>query len=102
MAEKKHESSGFTVTDKRLFTSDGDLRVESPETEAPQPAPLVEPAASTANADVSPINAGDANALHDMPPARTAGAREAPPEPPARGLSPQHSLRTPHVLRGSY
>jgi TPR repeat protein len=77
MAEKKHESSGFTVTDKRLFTSDGDLRVESPETEAPQPAPLVEPAASTANADVSPINAGDANALHDMPPPPTAAEQDA-------------------------
>jgi len=28
MAEKKHEQSGFTVTDRRLFTSDGELRAE--------------------------------------------------------------------------
>jgi hypothetical protein len=31
MAEKKHEQSGFTVTDRRLFNSDGELRSESPE-----------------------------------------------------------------------
>jgi len=31
MADKKHEQSGFTVTDRRLFTSDGDLRSDAPE-----------------------------------------------------------------------
>jgi hypothetical protein len=31
MAEKKHEQSSFTVTDRRLFTSDGDLRSETRE-----------------------------------------------------------------------
>ena len=31
MAEKKHEQSGFTVTDRRLFTSDGELRSDTPE-----------------------------------------------------------------------
>jgi hypothetical protein len=28
MAEKKHEQSGFKVTDRRLFTSEGELRAE--------------------------------------------------------------------------
>jgi hypothetical protein len=28
MAEKRHEQSGFKVTDRRLFTSDGELRAE--------------------------------------------------------------------------
>ncbi len=28
MAEKKHEQSGFTVTDRRLFTADGELRAD--------------------------------------------------------------------------
>lgn len=78
MAEKKHESSGFTVTDRRLFTSDGDLRTEGAEpAETPTPAPPAEPAASTANADVSPIDAGDANALRDMPPPPTAAEQDA-------------------------
>src|SRR4051812_4415354 len=38
MADKKNESS-FTVTDRRLFTPDGELRSEAPEeVEAPKPA----------------------------------------------------------------
>jgi hypothetical protein len=36
MAEKKHEQSGFTVTDRRLFTSDGELRSDAPESAAEQ------------------------------------------------------------------
>ncbi len=31
MAEKKREQSSFTVTDRRLFTSEGELRSEAPE-----------------------------------------------------------------------
>jgi hypothetical protein len=31
MAEKKQEQSGFTVTDRRLFTPDGELRSDAPE-----------------------------------------------------------------------
>jgi len=39
MAEKKHEQSGFKVTDRRLFTSDGELRTEvTEEVEAPKAA----------------------------------------------------------------
>jgi Domain of unknown function (DUF1844) len=43
MAEKKHEQTGFTVTDRRLFTADGELRsdvaeeIESPKEAAPAP-----------------------------------------------------------------
>jgi Domain of unknown function (DUF1844) len=47
MAEKKGES--FTVTDRRLFTADGELREEAPEEQevpvASKPAPVSEPAA---------------------------------------------------------
>ena len=40
MAEKKHEQSSFTVTDRRLFNSDGELRSEAvEESEAPKAAP---------------------------------------------------------------
>ena len=34
MAEKKNEQSSFTVTDRRLFTADGELRKEAEENEA--------------------------------------------------------------------
>ena len=37
MADKKHEQSGFKVTDRRLFTSEGELRADLPEeVEAPK------------------------------------------------------------------
>jgi len=54
MAEKKHEQSSFTVTDRRLFTSDGELRSDAPEQEvevrtptpsSPTPAAAAEPIA---------------------------------------------------------
>lgn len=47
MAEKKHEQSGFIVTDRRLFTSDGELRSDAPEeVEVPKPAPTPVPQAT--------------------------------------------------------
>ena len=40
MADKKNEQSSFTVTDRRLFTSDGELRKDVPEeSETPKAAP---------------------------------------------------------------
>src|SRR5271165_2929736 len=54
MAEKKHEQSGFKVTDRRLFTPDGELRPEvaeqdeAPKVEAPKAAtPTAIPAEAT-------------------------------------------------------
>jgi hypothetical protein len=56
MAEKRREESSFTVTDRRLFTPDGELRSDAPEeTQAPttprtaaQQSPSVEKPAETA------------------------------------------------------
>ena len=53
MSEKKQES--FTVTDRRLFTSDGEVRQETTEeqstaTPPPSPAPTPEPVASAPEA----------------------------------------------------
>jgi hypothetical protein len=48
MAEKKHEQSGFKVTDRRLFTADGELRGEvAEEVEIPRPTPAAAPQAAT-------------------------------------------------------
>ena len=55
MAPKKHEQSEFTVTDSRLFTSEGELRGDAPEeTEVkkapaavPEPAPTPAPVQAT-------------------------------------------------------
>jgi hypothetical protein len=44
MADKKHEQSGFKVTDRRLFTSEGELRADVPEeVEAPKVASPIAP-----------------------------------------------------------
>jgi len=65
MAEKKPEQSGFTVTDRRSFTMDGELRSEaSEEREAPKGAQ----------------SSGDGK-----PPQSQASAQQAPPPPEASG-----------------
>lgn len=85
MAEKKQDS-GFTVTDRRLFTEDGDLRGvvrEEKETEAPRAAvpPLTTPSEAKENASsakpVTPFPTEDANAGQPMPPAPTTAEQSA-------------------------
>lgn len=58
MAEKKHEQSGFTVTDRRLFTPDGELRSDAPEESEP-------PKASP------PVQSKDSSGAQPMPAATT-------------------------------
>jgi hypothetical protein len=55
MAEKRREESSFTVTDRRLFTPDGELRSDVPEESTPpvatapkEPAPPAQQPAATA------------------------------------------------------
>jgi len=57
MAEKKLEQSGFKVTDRRLFTPEGELRVEVPEeVEAPKAAaPSITPPASSPEKAPQPV-----------------------------------------------
>jgi len=85
MAEKRQESS-FTVTDRRLFTEDGELRKEvSEEAEAEKPKPVAvapqtpakEPAPS-ANSVASFPSAGAG--AEPMPPAPTAAEQKAQAE----------------------
>src|SRR5215469_9676076 len=77
MAEKKNDS-GFTVTDRRLFTSEGDLRsdvaeeVETPKAAAAQPkeAPAAPKAATVPGDGQAPLD-------REMPPPPTAAEQEA-------------------------
>jgi len=80
MADKKNDSS-FTVTDRRLFNADGELRSDVPEeVEPPKPAP-----AATASKEPPPTQKapqpvpGDGPALGDreMPPPPTSAEQEA-------------------------
>jgi hypothetical protein len=68
MAEKKHEQSGFKVTDRRLFTSEGELRSEVPEEiEAPKAqAPAVTPEAPAMEKAAAPA-AEDSTVDREMP-----------------------------------
>jgi hypothetical protein len=59
MAERKQEPS-FTVTDRRLFTSEGELRTDlTEETEKPKPTPQAAPPRETEAHHASPAAAAD-------------------------------------------
>ncbi len=85
MAEKKHEQSGFKVTDRRLFNSEGELRADVPEEveapkaaapPAPQAAAPAEKAAEPAAVDASGVETGAAPD-REMPPPPTNAEQEA-------------------------
>ncbi|MGA2020604.1 MAG: DUF1844 domain-containing protein [Candidatus Sulfotelmatobacter sp.] len=71
MAEKRQES-GFTITDRRLFTEDGELRQEvREEPETPKAAPPV-----VASAQAVPV-IGEEGAGPEVPPLPTAAEQKA-------------------------
>jgi hypothetical protein len=80
MAEKKHEQSGFKVTDRRLFTSDGELRTEVAEqVEAPKEAPPTAAKDAAADASMPSPQAADAGegAEREMPTPPTTAEQDA-------------------------
>jgi hypothetical protein len=75
MAEKRQES-GFTITDRRLFTEDGELRKEvAEEVERPKPAEAVREAAATPASKPAPDIAEAA--APEAPPLPTAAEQQA-------------------------
>ena len=75
MADKKNDS-GFTVTDRRLFTSEGDLRSDMPEEVEKKPEAASAPTEQTPKA---PPSAGGDGAVveRDMPTPPTSAEQEA-------------------------
>ena len=73
MAEKKNEQSGFTVTDRRLFTSEGELRSETHEDESPKPAMPAKDPAPTPSSPAATASLED----REMPPPPTSAEQEA-------------------------
>ncbi len=68
MAEKKHEES-FTVTDRRLFTSDGELRQDVSEEERPAKPTQPAPAPPNAASEIPPgTTGGDKSTVIPPPP----------------------------------
>jgi hypothetical protein len=72
MADKKQDS-GFTVTDRRLFTSDGELRADVPEEKPAEPAPQASAVATAPPAERAPSAVTDPN----VPPPPTAAEQKA-------------------------
>jgi len=91
MAQKRREESEFKVSDRRLFTSEGELR-DSEEEQAPAPAAATATAVATppvstaASSDVASTHAPTSAALSTMPDPTPTTAGRAPesdvPEPP--------------------
>jgi hypothetical protein len=87
MAHKKHEQSSFTVTDRRLFTSDGALRSEVVEEvesapQAPPAPPAVEESARVVESAVTtsaptPEATPDLVAERDIPPPPSMAEQDA-------------------------
>ncbi len=78
MAEKRREESSFTVTDRRLFTSDGELRSDVPEeTEPPKAAPAVKEAAPAQKAAEPAASAVADASDREMPTPPTAAEQDA-------------------------
>jgi len=76
MAEKRQES-GFTITDRRLFTEDGELRKDvAEEVERPKPAEAVREAASASPTANPPAEKNEA-AGPEAPPLPTAAEQQA-------------------------
>jgi Domain of unknown function (DUF1844) len=66
MAQRK-EDAGFTVTDRRLFTTDGELRSDVPE-EKPAPEPVPGPAATAVAAPPESVSPASADTKVPTPP----------------------------------
>jgi hypothetical protein len=78
MAEKRHEQSGFKVTDRRLFTSEGELRTEiadEPEPSKPAPAPATPLATPEVQAAPPPVAKDEG--IPEMPPLPSAAEQQA-------------------------
>ncbi len=78
MAEKKHEQSGFKVTDRRLFTSEGELRGDAPEEVEPPKAqtPIATKEAPPQEEASAPVDAGNPSD-REMPVPPTSAEQEA-------------------------
>ncbi|MFZ0773599.1 MAG: DUF1844 domain-containing protein [Candidatus Sulfotelmatobacter sp.] len=78
MAEKRQES-GFTVTDRRLFTEDGELRkdVEQETPKAPAPPAAAHEAAPAANTVAAFPAEADTTAGPEIPPMPTVAEQQA-------------------------
>lgn len=77
MAEKRREESSFTVTDRRLFTPDGELRSDVPEESAPAMPAASAPKESAPSAPQPAATAESTEDERDMPTPPSSAEQEA-------------------------
>jgi hypothetical protein len=77
MADKRHQQSEFTVTDRRLFTSEGELRSEAQEETVEVRQPAASPKQVVAPQETRNATPKDNTEERDMPPPPTMAEQDA-------------------------
>jgi hypothetical protein len=91
MAQKRKEESEFKVSDRRLFTADGQLRSDAEEDQAPPPiATAPTPAPSQPELLPTPAAAANVSTITDAAPAPPAQESDIPEPPTATEQQEQH------------
>ncbi len=83
MAQKRKEESEFKVSDKRLFTSDGELRSDAAEEEAPPPVAAVAAATAVPATTTSAAPVSTSTILESAPTPPVPTPESDIPEPPS-------------------
>jgi hypothetical protein len=86
MAQKRREETEFKVSDKRLFTSDGELRSDSTEEQAPPPVTTTATATAVSDDAVSKL----VSTIPDAAPTPVAPESDIPAPPTASEQQAQH------------
>jgi hypothetical protein len=91
MAQKRKEESEFKVSDRRLFTSDGQLRSDADEEQAaPAVATATAPAAPQGEASSTPAVSANVSTISEAAPAAPAPESDIPEPPTASEQQEQH------------
>jgi hypothetical protein len=91
MAQKRREESEFKVSDKRLFTSDGELR-DSADEQAPPPVAATVSAPVSASAEAAPTASAPESAIPEPPTASEQQAQHDAYQQSARHLDARVEL----------
>jgi hypothetical protein len=83
MAQKRREESEFKVSDKRLFTSDGELRTDTAEEQAPPPVAAAVAATAVSATATSAAPVSTSTILESAPPPSPPTPESDIPEPPS-------------------
>jgi hypothetical protein len=91
MAQKRKEESEFKVSDRRLFTADGQLRADTDEEQAaPAIATAAAPAAAQSEAPSTPAASANVSTISEAAPAAPAPESDIPEPPTATEQQEQH------------